>query len=143
MIFGEPLPARDVRRIACDAGVIPIVLGTASEPLDVGRENRLVTPALRRALIARDNGCVIPGCGAPPGHCDAHHLTHWADGGATSIDNLALVCPIHHRAIHRGTWTATITNSRVHITRPAWTNPNPTRRSNPNQGVPPSTGPPD
>ncbi len=143
MIFGEPLPAREVRRIACDAGVIPIVLGSASEPLDVGREHRLVTPALRRALIARDSGCVIPGCGAPPGHCDAHHLIHWADGGTTSIDNLVLVCPTHHRAIHRRTWTVTITNNRVHITRPTWTNPNAVRPCHPDQRPPPSTGPPD
>lgn len=103
LVFGDPLPASDVRRIACDAAIIPIVLGTQSEPLDVGREHRLVTPAIRRALIARDRGCVIPGCGAPPGHCDAHHLIHWINGGETSVDNLALVCTPHHRAIHRGT----------------------------------------
>jgi hypothetical protein len=141
VIFGEPLPASDVRRIACDAGVIPIVLGSASEPLDVGREHRLVTPALRRALIARDSGCVIPGCGAPPGHCDAHHLIHWADGGTTSIDNLALACTAHHRAIHRGTWTVTITDNRVHITRPSWTSPG--RSTKPTHEAPRSTGPPD
>ena len=123
VVFTEPLSAGEVRRIACDAGIIPVVLGSESQPLDVGREERLVTPAIRRAVIARDGGCVIPGCEAPPGHCDAHHLVHWADGGPTSIDNLALVCPPHHRAIHRGTWRVTITDGRVHTHRPPWADP--------------------
>ena len=123
MVFGEPLSADEVRRIACDAGIIPIVLGGESQPLDVGREQRLVTPPIRRALIARDGGCVIDGCGAPPGHCDAHHLVHWADGGPTNLENLALVCPPHHRAIHRGTWHVSITNGQVHTARPPWADP--------------------
>ena len=123
VVFGEPLSAGEVRRIACDAGIIPVVLGSESQPLDVGREERLVTPAIRRAVVARDAGCVIPGCGAPPGHCDAHHLVHWADGGPTNIDNLALVCPPHHRAIHRGTWHVTVTDGRVHTRRPRWADP--------------------
>lgn len=125
LFFTDPLSARDVRRIACDAGVIPIVLGSQSEPLDVGREQRLVTPAIRRALIARDGGCVIPGCDAPPGHCDAHHLVHWIDGGITAVSNLALVCTPHHRAIHRGVWTVTIVDGEVRITRPTWTESGP------------------
>ena len=123
LVFGEPLSASAARRIACDAGVIPVVLGSASQPLDVGREERLVTPALRRALIARDGGCVVPGCGAPPGHCDAHHLIHWADGGPTNLDNLAFVCPPHHRAVHRGTWRISILDDRVHVVRPPWADP--------------------
>ncbi len=123
LCFGHGLSPGAARRLACDAGIIPIVLGTHSEPLDVGREHRLVTPAIRRALITRDRGCIIPGCGAPPGHCDAHHIIHWADGGETTILNLVLVCPAHHRAIHRGTWTITITNGQPHATRPDWTEP--------------------
>jgi hypothetical protein len=123
LCFGHGLSPGAARRLACDAGIIPIVLGTHSEPLDVGREHRLVTPAIRRALITRDRGCIIPGCGAPPGHCDAHHIIHWADGGETTILNLVLVCPAHHRAIHRGTWTITVTNGQPHATRPDWTEP--------------------
>ena len=123
LCFGHGLSPGAARRLACDAGIIPIVLGSHSEPLDVGREHRLVTPAIRRALITRDRGCIIPGCGAPPGHCDAHHIIHWADGGETTILNLVLVCPAHHRAIHRGTWTITITNGQPHATRPDWTEP--------------------
>src|SRR6266508_2551894 len=123
--FGDGLSAAAVRALACDAGIIPVVLGSQSEPLDVGREHRFVTPAIRRALIARDGGCVIPGCDAPPGHCDAHHLTHWVDGGATAVDTLALFCKPHHRAIHKGTWPVTITGGQVHVTRPGWAEPGP------------------
>ncbi len=123
--FGDGLSVDAIRRIACDAGVIPVVLGSNSEPLDVGREHRLVTPAIRRALIARDQGCIIPGCDAPPGHCDAHHVIHWIDGGKTAVVNLVLVCTPHHRAIHRDTWIVTITDGQVNVTRPDWTEPDP------------------
>src|SRR6266545_3651241 len=123
--FGDGLSVDAIRRIACDAGVIPVVLGSNSEPLDVGREHRLVTPAMRRALIARDQGCIIPGCDAPPGHCDAHHVIHWIDGGKTAVVNLVLVCTPHHRAIHRDTWIVTITDGQVNVTRPDWTEPDP------------------
>jgi uncharacterized protein DUF222 len=123
LVFGNPLSASAVRRLACDAGIIPLVLGANSEPLDVGRELRLVTPAIRRALTARDGGCIIPGCGAPPGQCDAHHLIHWADGGETSLVNSVLACTPHHRAIHLGIWLITIVNGQVQVTRPDWTEP--------------------
>jgi hypothetical protein len=118
LVYGDGLSAATVRRLACDAKVIPLVLGTNSEPLDVGRSERLVTRAMRRALNARDRGCVI--CGAPPIMCDAHHVTHWIDGGPTSIDNLALVCRRHHTDIHHGHWKITITNGTVDVTRPQW-----------------------
>ena len=123
--FGDGLSAAAVRLLACDAGIIPVVLGAASEPLDVGREHRFITPAIRRALIARDGGCVIPGCDAPPGHCDAHHLQPWADGGQTAIDKLVLACKPHHRAAHKGVWTIQIVNGTVHVTRPGWADPSP------------------
>jgi hypothetical protein len=76
---------------------------------------------MRRALNARDKGCVV--CGAPPIMCDAHHLHSWIDGGPTAIDNLALLCRAHHRALHHGHWTITITNGTVHVTRPTWADP--------------------
>ncbi|WP_243866868.1 HNH endonuclease signature motif containing protein [Actinophytocola oryzae] len=57
-------------------------------------------------MIARDRGCVAPGCDRPPEWCDAHHLVHWSDGGATSIDNTALLCGYHHTLVHQGEWTA-------------------------------------
>ena len=79
-----------------------VVTDGASAPLDVGRTTRVVSPALWRALVVRDGGCVAPGCDRPPGWCDAHHRVHWVDGGATSLDNLELRCRRHHRAVHEG-----------------------------------------
>ncbi|WP_329001477.1 HNH endonuclease [Kribbella sp. NBC_00709] len=88
-VYGDGLSAGTIRRLACDAKIIPIVLGTNSEPLDVGRSERLVTRAMRRALNTRDRGCVV--CGAPPIMCDAHHLTSWIVGGQTKLTNLVLL----------------------------------------------------
>ncbi|MFI5709936.1 DUF222 domain-containing protein [Kribbella sp. NPDC051620] len=129
LVFGDNLSAAAVRLLACDAAVLPIVLGTDSQPLDVGTEYRFVTRPIRRALNRRDKGCVI--CKAPPSHCHAHHLIHWVDGGPTAISNLVLLCGAHHRAVHAGHWTVTITNGKVHITRPHWTIPTPTRLTMP------------
>ncbi|WP_237745183.1 HNH endonuclease signature motif containing protein [Kribbella catacumbae] len=124
LVYGDNLSASAVRRLACDAVVIPIVLGSDSQPLDVGMEQRYVTRAIRRALIRRDKGCVI--CKAPPWQCHAHHLIHWIDGGPTAIQNLALLCAGHHRAVHAGHWAITITRGVVQVTRPGWTSPGPT-----------------
>ena len=66
-------------------------------------------PALRRAIAQRDGGCRFAGCDRPAPWCDAHHLTHWAHGGTTDPDNLALVCPYHHHLLHEGRYTLTRT----------------------------------
>ena len=138
-VYSNGLSAATIRRLACDAKVIPIVLGSNSEPLDVGRCERLVTRAMRRALNTRDRGCVV--CGAPPIMCDAHHLISWIDGGETKISNLVLLCRCHHTDLHNGHWTITITNGEVHVTRPALgrpTTPPPTettRRRTPGTGA--------
>jgi len=76
---------------------------------------------MRRALDARDRGCVV--CGAPPIMCDAHHLISWIDGGDTKVSNLALLCRRHHTDLHNGHWHVTITNGVVHVTRPSWAEP--------------------
>jgi hypothetical protein len=91
--------AGTVRLLACDADIVPMVLGTGSEVLDVGREHRLVTPGIRRALELRDRGCVFPGCDRGPEACHAHHLVPWWAGGSTSVDNLVLLCPVHHPVV--------------------------------------------
>jgi hypothetical protein len=102
---GEDLCAATVRRLACDAHVIPMVLGTRGEVLDVGSHYRLVTPAIWRALVARDQHCRFPLCARPPVMCHAHHLVHWCDGGPTSLVNMILLCGHHHRLVHSGPWT--------------------------------------
>jgi hypothetical protein len=97
-----PLSASFARRVACDAAVIPAVLGARSEPLDVGRKTPAIPPAVRRAVVLRDGRCRFPGCDRPQGWCDTHHVLHWADGGSTSLSNLLLLCRAHHRAVHEG-----------------------------------------
>ena len=101
---GESLSASAVRRLACDADITPIVLGTHSEILDVGRTQRLVTTAIWKALVARDKHCTFPGCRRPPIACDAHHITHWLDAGPTALANMALLCRAHHMMIHNTPW---------------------------------------
>jgi 5-methylcytosine-specific restriction protein A len=123
LVYGDRLSAAAIRRLACDARIIPLVLGSDSEPLDVGRSERLVTRAMRRVLNARDKGCVV--CGAPPVQCDAHHLVSWLDGGVTAVSNLALLCRRHHVALHHGHWTITISNGVVDVGRPTWADPPP------------------
>ena len=97
---GEVLSPDVVRRIACDAELIPMVLGTEGEILDLGRGKRLVTPGQREYLAHRDGGCTIPGCTVPATWCDAHHVVHWSRGGASDVDNYALLCPRHHTWVH-------------------------------------------
>jgi hypothetical protein len=97
---GDRISAQSARRMGCDARVLPVVLGGASQVLDAGRSRRLATGPLRRALVARDRGCAFPDCDRPARWCDAHHLRHWADGGGTNLDNLVLLCRHHHRALH-------------------------------------------
>ncbi|WP_420625533.1 DUF222 domain-containing protein [Candidatus Poriferisodalis sp.] len=98
--MGTELSAGEMRKLACDARVVPVVMGGASEVLDVGRATRTIPPAIRRALIARDQGCVWPGCERAPIHCDGHHIQHWIDDGPTCLTNLALLCHSHHHRLH-------------------------------------------
>ena len=102
-----------IRRLACSAGVIPIVLGGPSEVLDVGREERFFTRAQRVALTVRDGGCSFPGCTLPPQWCESHHVRSWVDGGPTDLANGALLCGRHHTVVHERGLTATVTGSGV------------------------------
>ena len=101
---GVRLAPETVRRLACDALIIPAVLGSAGELLDLGRTQRLITTPLRNALIARDGGCTFPGCDRPARWCQGHHVIPWASGGETSLENSTLLCGWHHRLIHQGDW---------------------------------------
>ena len=96
---GQPISAGDLRRLACDAEVLPVVLGGPSEVLDVGRTARLVTGPIRAALARRDGGCAFPGCDTPAILTEAHHIRPWWDGGPTALGNMILVCRHHHRLI--------------------------------------------
>ena len=96
---GEQVTAGELRRLACDATIVPIVLGSASQPLDVGRDQRLVTPGIRKALEQRDKGCAFPGCRVPASGCEAHHIIPWWMGGKTVLSNMVLLCPHHHGTV--------------------------------------------
>ncbi len=136
-ITGGHMSAHAIRRLACDADIIPTVLGSDGQILDVGRSQRLVTPAQWMALIARDRHCAFPGCNRMPLACDAHHIVHWADGGTTALDNMIMLCRHHHMVIHNSPWT-------VHIDlptgQPVWTPPQ--RRAKPPGSIPPTSPPP-
>lgn len=95
------LPMETVRRLSCDGSVVPVVENGAGDVLNVGRRQRTVPTAMRRALWARDRGCSFPGCGNTR-FVDAHHVHHWSQGGETSLDNLLLLCSHHHRLVHEG-----------------------------------------
>ncbi|MCR6485566.1 HNH endonuclease [Amycolatopsis sp. OK19-0408] len=102
------MSAAEARIHACDCKLIPAVLDSASAPLDLGRARRLIPTHIRNALYLRDRGCAFPGCHRPPRHCQGHHIRHWADGGPTDLNNLALMCAHHHRLLHRSGWEVRI-----------------------------------
>ena len=95
------LPVESVRRLCCDGSVVPVVENGAGEVLSVGRKQRTVPTAIRRALAVRDRTCTFPGC-SHDRWIDAHHIQHWAQGGQTCLDNLVLLCTHHHRLVHEG-----------------------------------------
>lgn len=95
------VPLESVKRLVCDGSVVPIVEDADGTPLSVGRKQRTVPAAIRRALKARDRGCAFPGC-THRRFLDAHHVRHWADGGETRVENLVLLCTHHQRAVHEG-----------------------------------------
>ena len=114
-----PVPPEVARRLACDASILRVVMAGPSEPLDVGRRTPVVSPALRRAVIVRDRHCRFPGCDRPATWCDAHHVVHWADGGATALGNMILLCRRHHRMLHeRGGFRLELERGRPVFRRP-------------------------
>ncbi|MFC3890492.1 DUF222 domain-containing protein [Lentzea rhizosphaerae] len=127
---GDRVPAEQVRQFACNAGIIPMVLGGAGQPLDVGRKTRTFPAAIRRILVTRDRGCAFPGCGRPPRQCDAHHIRHWADGGDTSVDNAVLLCRHHHTLIHQSKWEVKLVTGIPTFYPPAWLDPQQRPRRN-------------
>ena len=121
---GGLVTAAAARRTACDANIIPIVLGAHSEPLDIGRASYSVPQPMRRALITRDKGCAFPGCDRPANWCAAHHIVHWANGGHTALSNLVLLCDAHHSLVHTEDWQIRITNGHPEFIPPPWIDPN-------------------
>ena len=100
-----PLAQPTIDRLICNSGTITITIDPTGQPIDLGREERLFTPAQRLALAARDGGCRWGDCTKPPAHTEAHHIEHWArDHGATDLRLGILLCPAHHRLLHNQSW---------------------------------------
>ena len=99
LIDGTPIELDELRRIACEADIVPMIFAADGQPLYVGRAQRAVTKAQKLALYRRDRGCV--GCGLRPQVCDAHHIQPWDQNGPTDITNLVLLCPRCHKKVHK------------------------------------------
>ncbi|TWE23025.1 uncharacterized protein DUF222 [Prauserella muralis] len=97
-----------LRRLACEAEVVPAIFGHPGQPLYLGRGERHASKAQRRALALRDRGCAFPGCDRPPKWTVPHHIRYWINHGGTDIDNLVLVCTRHHRILHHTDWEVRI-----------------------------------
>jgi hypothetical protein len=125
---GYQLPAWQARKESCDCRLRVLLTRGQDRPLSIGRATRTVPAHLRDAVIARDRHCVWPGCDRPPTWCEAHHVTHWADGGETSLNNLALLCNEHHTDLHQTGWELRMRHGRPHPVPPPDTPPPPNTR---------------
>ena len=126
LVDGTPLPPASVRRLCCDADIIPVVVGGDGVPLDVGRARRLATADQRRALAAMYTHCAYPGCHVSFEHCRIHHVTDWTHGGHTDLDQLVPLCATHHHLVHEGGWTLTLDPDRtITLVRPDGQDPLP------------------
>lgn len=113
---GSAVSPEAARRLACDASIVTLI-EKAGEPVSVGRKTRSVPPSLARALRSRDGGCRFPGCGRTR-FVDAHHVRHWAHGGATSLENLVQLCRHHHRLVHEGGFSVEVARGGFVFRRP-------------------------
>ena len=102
---GDTLTAEHTRRLACQAGIIPVVLGGQGEILDLGRLQRLFQAPQRKAMEIRDRECTTQGCSIPAAWCEAHHFKKpWSRGGKTNLADGKLLCPFHHHRAHDPGW---------------------------------------
>ncbi len=113
---GTPIPAGELRRLACDAQILPAIFRGPSVPMDLGMARRKASPTQRAALIARDRACI--GCGAKAAWCQSHHIIHWQDGGPTNLDNMCLLCSRCHHNVHDRDWKVEQTPTGAYRLRP-------------------------
>ena len=131
------LPLETIRRMACEAEIIPVVLNSKGVVIDIGRASRLATRYQRKAIEAMYSHCAIPDCKVPIAQCQPHHIAYWRDDGPTNMNNLVPLCPHHHRNVHEGNWrlkllmpnrALTITYPDGHVSTACPTNPKPQER---------------
>ncbi|WP_332642325.1 HNH endonuclease signature motif containing protein, partial [Aeromicrobium sp.] len=94
------ISAEEARRLACQASIIPVVLGGKGQILDLGRSQRLFSKAQRKAMRLRDKRCRAEGCDIPAAWTEAHHLKPWSEGGKTDLDDGICACNFHHHRLH-------------------------------------------
>ncbi|MPY84416.1 MAG: DUF222 domain-containing protein, partial [Actinophytocola sp.] len=143
LLNGEvPTSVEEARLLACDARVIPAVLGGDGEVLDLGHAQRLASRAQRRAHYLRDRGCVFPSCTRPAHWTQIHHIQEWAHHGATNLANLALLCGQHHRLIHTSDWSISMAaDGKPECIPPPWLDATQApQRNRTFAAVPPDTG---
>ena len=115
---GEDIPAASCRRLACNAGITPVILNGNAVPLELGRSRRYFNRAQRRAIAVRDRGCINPGCTMRIGRCEAHHLDDWNQGGLTNVSRGCLLCPMCHQAYHSGKFRIEMFDGHPHVILP-------------------------
>ncbi|MFV1991815.1 MAG: HNH endonuclease [Acidimicrobiales bacterium] len=114
----ETIPVEQIRRIACELGIYPAVLGARGEVLDLGRRVRLASSAQKRALKATYGGCGVDGCDSCFDFCDIHHIWEWLNGGPTDLANLVPLCSHHHHLVHDQGWTIVRSSDGIIILKP-------------------------
>jgi len=131
------LPLETIRRMACEAEIIPVVLNSKGVVIDIGRASRLATRYQRKAIEAMYSHCAIPDCKVPIAQCQPHHIAYWRDDGPTNMNNLVPLCPHHHRNVHEGNWrlkllmpnrALTVTYPDGHVSTACPTNSKPQER---------------
>ena len=131
------LPLETIRRMACEAEIIPVVLNSKGVVIDIGRASRLATRYQRKAIEAMYSHCAIPDCKVPIAQCQPHHIAYWRDDGPTDMNNLVPLCPHHHRNVHEGNWRLklslpnrilTVTYPDGHVSTASPTNSKPQER---------------
>ncbi|WP_232668700.1 HNH endonuclease, partial [Pseudonocardia sp. TRM90224] len=123
------ITTKDLRQLACNAAVIPIVMNSDSQPLDIGRLSRVIPDGMRRAVAARDRGCAR--CGRPASWCDVHHVIEWQNGGPTEINNLVMLCRMHHREVHSTEWIVRMVDGLPEFIPPRYVDPDQVPRRSP------------
>ncbi len=118
--IGEPVAISTLQQLICDSGYRKIILGPDGEVLHMGLKERFFTKAQRLALAVRDGGCIAPGCTAPPGWCEAHHVIEHENGGPTDISNAVLLCQAHHNWLHTSHYTMKMIRGKPYLLAPPW-----------------------
>ena len=123
-----PVSLKTVHQALCSGGFVPVLFGANNEVLRIGDKQRTFPAKMRKAIAARDGGCIIPGCDVPAYRTEVHHVVPWALGGRTEVANGVLLCFRHHHAIETSGWQIRMTRGRPEVRGPHWMDPTQTWR---------------